>query len=354
MKKQISYRTVSLVFSILILCFAIAFYAIGWEEPVAPPPGGNVPAPLNTGPDGQSKAGGLILNTGGAANGLIVDKGNVGIGDTSPDSGTGGQLKLDVEGPVGATKYCDENGNNCKTITEIGSSSWTALNLASTTAFDINCDYKFTIDNVEYRANVVNSSYIQLIRNSMNATTTMLYFSINSAAKTVAADHQDNYSNNTIYPNKTVTQILVRCGGGGGGGGLPICTIDGQILKYNLALGTWGCANEAAGSIGALGTWTNKNSAGGTLVKNTIYQVTSDGFVLATVLSTDTEEILYGYTDSLNATTLVIVGKTSVSGPNGYGGITMPVKKGDYWRVSHPAAVTVRWLPIGSGVCIAQ
>lgn len=48
--------------------------------------------------------------------GLIVDQnGHVGIGDASPDLG----LKLDVEGRVGATEYCDENGNNCVDVSSL-------------------------------------------------------------------------------------------------------------------------------------------------------------------------------------------------------------------------------------------
>ena len=39
-----------------------------------------MPTPLNVGPTGQSKEGGLILNTGGAEYGLIVDQGNVEFG----------------------------------------------------------------------------------------------------------------------------------------------------------------------------------------------------------------------------------------------------------------------------------
>ncbi len=52
----------------------------------------------------------------------ITSTGYVGIGDDTPNSGTGGQLKLDVEGPVGATKYCDASGNNCFTAADAAAS----------------------------------------------------------------------------------------------------------------------------------------------------------------------------------------------------------------------------------------
>lgn len=234
MKKQISFtrlsflkknlggpKIVSLVFGVLIICFAIGFYVFAWTEPTDPPPGGNIPAPINIGDTTQYKSGALgigglfqtdnethlailggnvgigttspgaklgIYSTSGfghieikgadvakghigffgnttyvfnnavyngsswssddaarASWGIKLDSvndefridrapagstsftqlmkitssGSVGIGDTSPDSGTGGQLKLDVEGPIGATKYCDKFGNNCRTATEL-------------------------------------------------------------------------------------------------------------------------------------------------------------------------------------------------------------------------------------------
>ena len=41
---------------------------------------------------------------------MYFDNSNtVGFGDSSPD----GTLKVDIEGKVGATEYCDEDGNNC-------------------------------------------------------------------------------------------------------------------------------------------------------------------------------------------------------------------------------------------------
>jgi len=50
----------------------------------------------------------------------ISTSGNVGIGDTTPD----GTLRLDVEGRVGATEYCDANGNNCTLAAALGSGYW--------------------------------------------------------------------------------------------------------------------------------------------------------------------------------------------------------------------------------------
>ncbi|TSD01639.1 MAG: TonB-dependent receptor [Parcubacteria group bacterium Athens0714_25] len=142
-----------------------------WTDPAAAPPGGNIGAPINTGNTGQSKGGNLVLNASGTwANGLIVASGNVGIGTATPssklhirssnavtpllvygggnsrveiarfykaddtevmriqntgsvgigDNAPDGTLKLDVEGQVGASAYCDQNGANCKAITAMG------------------------------------------------------------------------------------------------------------------------------------------------------------------------------------------------------------------------------------------
>ena len=50
---------------------------------------------------------------------VYYNAGDVGIGDTSPDS----DLKLDVEGKVGATEYCDEDGNNCTAAANLDNGS---------------------------------------------------------------------------------------------------------------------------------------------------------------------------------------------------------------------------------------
>ena len=90
-------KEIILLFSFLFFGFLISYIVLAWTEPTQSPPGGNVPAPINVGPVGQAKEGGLILNTGGAEYGLIVDKGKVGIGTAAP-----GQ-KLDVAGNINYT-----------------------------------------------------------------------------------------------------------------------------------------------------------------------------------------------------------------------------------------------------------
>ena len=87
-------KTFVLCFGVLAMVFLLNYLVLAWIEPSQSPPQGNVPAPLNVGNVGKSKSGGLILNTVGAATGLVVDKGNVGIGITEPG------VKLDVNGKI--------------------------------------------------------------------------------------------------------------------------------------------------------------------------------------------------------------------------------------------------------------
>jgi hypothetical protein len=58
--------------------------------------------------------------------------GDVGIGDSSPD----GSLRLDVEGYIGATKYCDASGGNCYPITDLVGGGGTC----TCDPADCNCD----------------------------------------------------------------------------------------------------------------------------------------------------------------------------------------------------------------------
>lgn len=80
-----------LISVIIALGLSIAIQSLfAWSPPLNTPPTCNsgdpgCDAPLNTSSTGQSKDGGLIINhSGAAANGLIVENGNVGIGTTNP------------------------------------------------------------------------------------------------------------------------------------------------------------------------------------------------------------------------------------------------------------------------------
>lgn len=66
------------------LSFGVSVLAVSFTQPSGAPTNYNAPAPLDTSSIANVKIGGLILNTGGANNGLIVQLGNVGIGTAKP------------------------------------------------------------------------------------------------------------------------------------------------------------------------------------------------------------------------------------------------------------------------------
>lgn len=138
--KTISPKLTALAFGVLAVSFLAVFYVVAWTEPSQAPPQGSVATPLNTGNVGQSKEGGLILNTGGLAtsNGLVVDKGNLCIGtdcrsvwpggtgvpsgmiamfDTSCPGGWTRFAALDNRFPQGAATYGVTGGSLGKTTT---------------------------------------------------------------------------------------------------------------------------------------------------------------------------------------------------------------------------------------------
>ena len=94
---------IALVTGVLLFSTGLQTFA-AFTAPATAPPGADAYAPLHTGSDAQSKVGGLLLNTGGALNGLLVQFGNVGIGTTSPGN------KLEVAGTVKASGYKSDDG----------------------------------------------------------------------------------------------------------------------------------------------------------------------------------------------------------------------------------------------------
>ena len=86
------------------------------------------------------------------------------------------------------------------------------------------------------------------------------------------------------------------------------------------------------------------------LLKDTPYLAATDGFVCAySVNAASSTGSISGYTDSSNPpTTLVIRDGLTETGGYGSSGITMPVKKGNYWKLTCSTTVTVSWIPMGN------
>ncbi|MDO8579683.1 MAG: cohesin domain-containing protein [bacterium] len=100
MKLEIKNHSIFVQVLVVFILSAFAFISsvfADWNPPTQSPPGDNVISPLNISNIAQSKIGGLLLNTGGAPNGLIVQSGKVGIGTTNP------QATLDVKGTIKIT-----------------------------------------------------------------------------------------------------------------------------------------------------------------------------------------------------------------------------------------------------------
>lgn len=102
MKVKFFKKGLSLTIAVLLtLGMSISLQSLlaAWAGPSSIPPNGNTFGAINVGSTGQFKLGGLILNTGASANGLIVKYGNVGIGNEAPSE------KLDVNGNVRAAGF---------------------------------------------------------------------------------------------------------------------------------------------------------------------------------------------------------------------------------------------------------
>lgn len=84
----------------------------------------------------------------------------------------------------------------------------------------------------------------------------------------------------------------------------------------------------------AFGTWGGKSDS-------VSYLAASDGFVCA--IDTNLNTYLKGYTDGSNPPTTLRQSVSSYySNPSSF---MMPVKKGDYWKVT--GATTIYWIPVG-------
>jgi len=131
---------------------------------------------------------------------------------------------------------------------------------------------------------------------------------------------------------------------------------DGQVLTYEAATQKW--KNKEPTGGGGLGDWARKEF-------NTVYQAETDGFVVAYNVWTTTSwgynpygGEIEGYTDENNPPTTLRIKNSEVSGQvysrELIASITMPVKKGHYWKVTKTSYAgtdnggVVWWIPLGS------
>jgi hypothetical protein len=95
------------------------------------------------------------------------------------------------------------------------------------------------------------------------------------------------------------------------------------------------------GGAGGLGVWQDLTAvASGGVVQG---PVTTDGFVVA--LGATDGSFLIGYTNSTAAAPAIrVYGTVHAGGSYGTISFTMPVRKGDYWKVVGPAS-SIYWIP---------
>jgi len=137
MKKenQISPKIISLSFAVLVLLSVTAFYIFAWTEPTAPPPGGNVAVPLNTGGDSQYKTGKLGASAAGVDPSYGLTVGSAGIKATGNSYFEGA---LTVTTDITANDDIIFNGElmpdgatcaNNQILQKIGADNWDCVNM---------------------------------------------------------------------------------------------------------------------------------------------------------------------------------------------------------------------------------
>jgi len=111
------------------------------------------------------------------------------------------------------------------------------------------------------------------------------------------------------------------------------------IMGGNLGVGTVTPeANlEVKGTMKVFGAWQTKQM-------NEVYRADTDGFVVA--YADGLWSMIQGYTDSSDPPTTLRTQNNAWETP--HVSITMPVRKGDYWKVTSTLSGTVYWMPLGT------
>lgn len=131
---------------------------------------------------------------------------------------------------------------------------------------------------------------------------------------------------------------------GGTGSTVPVNTANGVVvLDANNKLPTVD-GSQLTGLAG-FGAWVSG------LAKDIAYHAATDGFVCAYAAHGGGGSSVEGYTDSSASPTTLRVRNGGGSDAAGSAlGITMPVRKGDFWKVTsadYGSDITVYWIPLG-------
>ncbi len=125
-------KTFSHNIKLLVLALVVGLsvsYAFAWTGPTLTPPNGDVPSPINVGASTQTKSGPLKV---GGMRSFLPAYINYDSSVDLSSKGTAFQtLSLAINGKIGATAYCDQDGNNCSGSSGAPSGEVAAFNLST-------------------------------------------------------------------------------------------------------------------------------------------------------------------------------------------------------------------------------
>ncbi len=216
MKKDLI-QSIKVVFLALVLATGVSFVSAAWNEPTGAPPSNNAPEPINVSGTAQIKDGGVVLSAlGGTGNQTIIGRAADAIG---------AYFRAVVYGNLGADKYCDRAGQNCKTILELGNPGGVDDKQVKTSSIDTTANY---LINELVAGNGI-------VITETGTTDKKVTVSSSGVSKIIAG------TGITVSPTGGTGDVTVSASGGGGGGAAlgrvrvsKTCTLSGEQYDYLL------------------------------------------------------------------------------------------------------------------------
>ena len=168
---------------------------------------------------------------------------------------------------------------------------------------------------------------------------------LNMAGVMFLAGAQDVSGAKTFQATLTMSGANIAMAGAETVDGVDISAHKEGTAKAQHDGGVGDHTHESAGVEGGLltgfGAWGSKS-------KDTVYLAATDGFAMAYAVTPGGDSAFVGYTDGNNPPTTIRtkMGEVHDGGLNN-SFIFLPVRKGDYWKITCNVTATVFWLPIG-------